>query len=232
MFENPKSIKAESINRINCKNIPLIEFYRQSEMTMSEIYNKTKRKIGEMKEFAISHNLKIPPEYKTKAKIISYLVTNISKSELELFLLESSQNNPKVLKLQKSDFSDQNINNIEPLKERQSEFALRMSVLEKQVQELTIQFTELRANISRRSEISEKLDPILVWKTAQNLSKSILTPLDELQKMINPDHIPIFDKQLRDCLVDLMDDGKIQLQEMKSQFQIQIRTDIFGGFKA
>ncbi len=113
----------------------------------------------------------------------------------------------------------------------QSEYGARIIALEAQVQELRRQFIDLRDSIARGGA-GEVLNCATVLQAARSLSNKILTPLDELRRNINPAGAGNVDQQLRECLTQLMEEGKVHLQEMKSEFQVRIRTDLFGGFKA
>jgi len=108
----------------------------------------------------------------------------------------------------------------------------RVAALESQFQELTRQFIELRAMVARGETEKGQLDCQKVLQTARQISNKVLKPLDELRKALNPAKSDNIDKRLRECLTELLAEEKLQLQEMRSDFQVQIRTDVFGGFKA
>ena len=93
------------------------------------------------------------------------------------------------------------------------------------------QFKDLRNIVVNNIDNESQLSVQQVYQTARTLSNSYLMSLDKLRNELNPSKNKKIDKQLQECLKYLMEEGKIQLQEMKSEFQIQIRTDTFGGFK-
>lgn len=163
----------------------------------------SKRTVKEMREFAKSKHLTIPKGYK-KPQIIDFLKNNLSSEIVIPFLFSSSAD----------------------------DFSRRLNALEGQVQELIDQFKDFRTIVLKNINPETELTIQQVLLTAKKLSNNNLTSLDKLRKQLNPLALNNIDWKLKEYLIQLMEDREIQLQEMKSKFKVQIRTDIFGGFKA
>jgi len=186
---------------------------------------KTKKTIPELKEFARKHNLEFPENIRIKQPLIDIILKNVDQEIANSFLYPPTIKKVKQKKVTINESESQtNTGTI-------SNLDLRLTTLEGQVRELIDQFKDLRNMVVNNIDNESQLSVQQVYQTARTLSNSYLMPLDKLRNELNPSKDKKIDKQLQECLKYLMEEGKIHLQEMKSEFQIQIRTDTFGGFK-
>lgn len=108
----------------------------------------------------------------------------------------------------------------------------RVARIEDQLREVTRQLVSLRDMVMKSIEAGPEITCESVLAAAKRMSSGRLTPLDDLRRVVNPSNNDVVDRQLRDCLVQLMEQNKIILQEMAGSYQVKVRTDVFGGFKA
>jgi len=131
-----------------------------------------------------------------------------------------------------NELPESQVENRQSIEARLQDSEKQLKDVTSQLKEVTSQLISLRDVVMRNIEPDANFNADQVLKEAKRLSRGKLTSFDELQRVFNPDKTESLDKKLREYLIQLMDENKITMQEMKSVFKVSLRTDIFGGFKA